>query len=413
MVTTRRLLSLTPEPWPTFRPDVAILLGRELPKLGIAVDLVAAKNPDVDWQPWSGGEAFLSGRQRGRYLKHIERLGHVMWALVSARADRYDAIQVRDMPVMAALALAVGKLRGIPVVYWMSYPISLGLIQLAAERRREGQRWRWIPTWLRGTVGQWLLQSLVLPRAHMVVVQSDHMRDVLVSQGVDAGRLVPVPMGVDLAAVRVLLQSPIEATYPGRRVVGYLGSLDRPRRIDLLLQMTALLRVKIPEVLLLLVGDTQDKAHRASLHRQIAALDLEKHVVITGWLPTAQAWQRLRCAEVALSPVPRGELLDVASPTKVPEYLALGIPVVCNDNPDQEGLINACGAGTSVPYTAANFEQAVLHWLTMVPEARMRRARVGTEYVQQQRDYPMLAQALARKYESRFLTQPRTNPDTR
>ena len=98
----RRLLNLTPEPWPTFRPDIAVLLGRELPRCGITVDLVAARDATVPWQPWLGGAAHLYGRRTGRYRKHIDRLIHIATTLARARSERYDAIQVRDMPVMAA-----------------------------------------------------------------------------------------------------------------------------------------------------------------------------------------------------------------------------------------------------------------------------------------------------------------------
>ena len=123
---------------------------------------------------------------------------------------------------------------------------------------------------------------------------------------------------------------------------------------------------------------------------------------ITGWLPTAQAWQIIRSAEVALSPFPRGELLDSASPTKVPEYLALGIPVVCNDNPDQQATIDACGAGSCVPFTAADFAAAVLYWLRLSADERSQRLLVGKDHVRQHRDYPLLAQELAREYDRRL-----------
>ena len=60
------------------------------------------------------------------------------------------------------------------------------------------------------------------------------------------------------------------------------------------------------------------------------------HVLLTGWLPQPAALGYAVRAEVGLSPIPRGTLFDVSSPTKLVEYLALGIPGVANDIPDQQ-----------------------------------------------------------------------------
>lgn len=96
--------------------------------------------------------------------------------------------------------------------------------------------------------------------------------------------------------------------------------------------------------------------------------------------------------------IPRGPLLDCGSPTKVPEYLALGLPVVGNDNPDQQALIEATGAGRCVPYTPEAFAAAVLELLALPAGERQRMVDAGRRYVQAHRDYPRLAQQLARRY---------------
>jgi glycosyltransferase involved in cell wall biosynthesis len=116
----------------------------------------------------------------------------------------------------------------------------------------------------------------------------------------------------------------------------------------------------------------------------------------------------VRAAELGLSPIPRGPLLDVGSPTKVPEYLALGVPVVCNDNPDQQALIEASGAGRCVPYTAEDFARAVVELLRLGPEERRAMAERGRELVARERDYRQLASGVAARYQAIFqAAQPR------
>ena len=63
--------------------------------------------------------------------------------------------------------------------------------------------------------------------------------------------------------------------------------------------------------------------HLPLVGQQAKAAGVADHVLWTGWLPMGEGWRYVRAAEVGLSPFPRGFLLDSASPTKVPEYLAL------------------------------------------------------------------------------------------
>lgn len=399
-----RLLYFVPEAWPTFRVDVAVLFGRMLPKHGVFSDLVAAPGTPADAaSAWGAGELKPVPLRPAWWGRHLRYLLHALRQLWRADRRTCDAIQVRDMPVIAAVALIGARLKGIPFAYWMSYPISRGLMDLALARRREGSRLRWLPTWTRGWVGQFLLSRFVLPRAQVVFVQSARMRTELSESGVPIEKLVPVPMGVDCAAMRAMDLTPaVVPALEGRRVLVYLGTLDRPRQIETMFGMLTRVRARIPDAMLLLVGDTRDTAHRNWLMARAVELGVADAVHLTGWLPMELAWRHVVRAELALSPFPRGPLLDSASPTKVPEYLALGIPVVCNDNPDQRELIEATGAGSCVPYTAEEFAKAALHWLDMDPGERRERVLRGRLRVAQLRDYEMISRVLADQIRERL-----------
>jgi glycosyltransferase involved in cell wall biosynthesis len=253
--------------------------------------------------------------------------------------------------------------------------------------------------WVRGRVGRFLLYRVVLPGANHVFVQSERMKQDMIARGIKAEKMTPVHMGVDLEAMRPEEIVPADdARLAGRRVLVYLGTLDRPRRIEVLFDMLVRVRRQIPEALLVLAGDTQDDVHRDWLKHQSELAGVAKHVVWTGWLPMRQGWQYVRAAEVGLSPFPRGFLLDSASPTKVPEYLALGVPVVCNDNPDQQAFIEASGGGVCVPYTAEDFAQAVLQLLAHDSSVRIKMLERGSSLVLGQRAYQTIAAHIAVTY---------------
>ncbi len=394
-----RLMFLTAEPWPTFRADVVVLFGKYLPRLGVHSDLVAGRTPGEASQPWSCGDTYLCDISCGTVKKNLRMFWHVWRQLRRLDLARYDAIQVRDLPLPAALALWVARRNRLPFYYWMSYPMPEGQIALAQERGLSAGIKKFVFPWLRGRVGRFLLYKVVLPRADHVFVQSARMKQDMVERGMAAKKMTPVPMGVDLEAMHPEEIAPADdPRLAGRRVLVYLGTLDRPRSIETLFEMLALVRQSEPAALLVLAGDTDEEAHREWLKRQAELAGVADHVIWTGWLPMLEGWRYVRSADIGLSPIPRGVLLDVASPTKVPEYLALGVPVVCNDNPDQQALIEAAGAGLCVSYTAEAFAGAVEELLALPSQTRAAMGASGRGLVERMRSYQQIASELADQY---------------
>ena len=395
-----RLLFATIEPCPTFRPDVAALFGKFLPRFGVTSDLVAERAPGVAGEvSWGGGEALLISSRDGRSGRYAANLLH--YALTLLRADRakYQAIQVRDMPLVALLGLLAARLKKLPFFYWMSFPTPEGQIYLARERGLSAGLLRFLfPLLWRGWMHLFLLYRIVLPRADHVFVQSDRMREDLVGKGIARQKLTPVVMGVDLEASVPEAIAPVDdARLKGKRVLIYLGTLARGRRIEVLFDMLKILRQRFPDVLLLLVGEADDEVDEKRLRKLADDAGVAEATVWTGWLPPREAWRYVRAAEVGLAPVPRGSMLDCGSPTKVLEYLALGVPVVANDNPDQERVLREGGGGLCVPLTAHDFAQAVSRLLVDEP-LRRAMASSGQSYVRASRGYQTLAKLVADKY---------------
>ncbi|MBU4525010.1 MAG: glycosyltransferase [Desulfomicrobium sp.] len=395
-----RLLYLIAETWPTHRADVAALFGKYLPRHGIQSDLVTGRTSGHEGPiEWGGGEAILCNISGGQTKKHIKTLLHGIRQLFVADCKRYDAIQVRDMPFLGLLGLIAARLKGLPFIYWMSYPISEGQIAYAWERGLSQGMMKFFFPWVRGHVGRVLLYRVVLPSAEHIFVQSAHMKQRMVERGIPADRMTPVPMGVDLEAMQPVKVDPVfDPRLKGRRALVYLGTMISTRRIEILFDMLARVREEVPSALLVLVGDAEDVRHKRWLLQQAESAGVAEHVIWTGWLPMSEGWRYVRAAEVGLSPVPRGPLLDVGTPTKVSEYLALGVPVVCSDNPDQQYLVSVSESGKCVPYRAELFASAVLQILFLDKESKILMAERGAETVRVQRDYSVIAAAVSSVY---------------
>ena len=395
-----RLLYLTAEEWPTFRADITVLFGKYLPRLGVYSDLVTEASLSQAASTWPAGQAITCQVPSNRAVHYIVKFLHQCKVLLTTDYDDYAAVQVRDMTIIALVALVMCAIKKKPFFYWLSYPQSEGQIQRAKARgMRAGMKY-WFPL-LQGYVGKWLLYQVILPRANYIFVQSNNMLEMLAKQGIATKKMTPVPMGVDIEATQETLLPSQNGTLNDKRVIIYLGTLDRVRQIEILFEMLVIVQAQIPNVLLVLAGDTEDGEHRAWLKQEAQRRGVAKYILWTSWLPMQEAWRYVLAAEVGLSPFPRGYLLDMASPTKAVEYMALGLPVVANDNPDQQQIIAESGAGLCVPITAQGFANATL---TLLNDRKLRAnmSALGKVYVAQQRSYQQLATGLAAAYKTRI-----------
>ena len=391
------ILYLTAEQWPTFRADLTILFGKYLPRFGVTCDVVTEQDVnDSNQTNWPAGKGLLCKVPKNRAGQYVVKFLHQCKVLVTADYAQYQAVQVRDMTMIALVAILMCRLKKKPFYYWLSYPQSEGQIQRAKARgARAGLRY-WFPL-MQGTIGQLLLYKIILPSANHVFVQSQNMLEMLALKGINLQKMTPVPMGVDL---EMASQRPIPSDNPlltGRRVLVYLGTLDRVRQIEILFDMLRIVRMQIPNTLLVLAGETEDVDHRAWLRQQAEKIGVAQYILWTGWLPMNEAWRYVAAAEIGLSPIPRGYLLDMGSPTKAVEYMALGLPVVMNDNPDQLIVAQESGAARCIPLEPVLFAQAVL---TLLNDANLKitMQKKGIDYVNKARGYHQIANSVSAKY---------------
>ena len=394
-----RILFLTAEQWPTFRADLVVLFGKYLPRFDITCDLVTElefTQLSNQLNSWPAGKAILCKIPENRASQYVVKFLHQCRVLITSDYKQYQAVQVRDMVLVALVAIIMCKIKRRPFFYWLSYPQSEGQIQRAKARGISAGFRYWFPL-IQGTFGKWLLYKIILPKADHVFVQTQTMLEMVAKHNVDVNKMTAVPMGIDLEAVQPLPLSSEEPALQGRRVLIYLGTLDRVRQIEVLFEMLTIIKKQVPTILLVLAGDTEDTKHREWLKQEASRLGVIQHILWTGWLPMQEAWRYVRAAEIGLSPVPRGYLLDMGSPTKAIEYMALGLPVIMNDNPDQAQVAKESGAATCVFLAAEDFAYAVVQLLDN-PETKASMQSKGLHYVHKVRGYQQIAIDLSATY---------------
>jgi glycosyltransferase involved in cell wall biosynthesis len=393
------LLQFVPESLPTFRSDVAVLFGKYLPRRGVQCHIVG-----MPGEGETDSQGFVSVRHadpaNARWRRELSYLLLCLRILLGARKQSYNLIQVRDMASIGLLALLIARFKGIPFVYWISYLMSEDRIERARANIATSKGFHYRLVLLKGLIEKALLYRIVLPGARHVFVQSEAMKDMIAAQGIPLEKLTAVPMGVDTETL--LSNSLVKQRLDGWQdipLIAYLGTLDRMRSLDKVVDALAIVRMQNPQARLLFIGDSTTRGDAEELQAYADRIGLNEAVHITGWLPTSQAWALLTGADAAVSFVPRSEIFDVSSPTKLLEYLALGIPCVGNDNPDQAQVLSLSGAGWLTGSTPEALAQALSEILDD-PEAARRRAASGLAYIDANRSYHVLAAMVAEQYRS-------------
>jgi glycosyltransferase involved in cell wall biosynthesis len=395
-----RLLYWTREEYPTFRVDIDVLFGRELLGRGHAIDFIMqAASPSVTpgVHGWRGRAVFVGptagGSVLGRFAKHWRAFAHDLKSLRRARPRDYDAIQFRDKFLIAAIGLIVARARGLRYFYWLSYAYP----EADRVHARSGDTRFPMLANLRGIVSAWLLYRWILPRCDHAFVQSARMKENIIAHGVPASRLTAVPMGIDLEDIPTPAQA--GPTGPdGGVVLGYLGALNAGRHIEILIDMLADLRRDGTPVRLLLVGDADERIDREALQQHARSLGVADFVEVTGFLPRPEALRRMRAVHIALSPIFPAPMFLAASPTKLVEYLALGLPVVASVHPEQRLMLRDSGAGICAPWGGRHFARGVRWLLRRGAAERTAMGSRGRSWVEMHRTYSHIADDVEAKY---------------
>jgi glycosyltransferase involved in cell wall biosynthesis len=235
------------------------------------------------------------------------------------------------------------------------------------------------------------VEKLNLQAADVIVVVSDALRDSLVAEGVDGGKVLVNPNGVEPDHFSPDLDGgPVRRRLGlgDRTVIGFIGTFEVWHGVEVLVEAFAELLRRRPDLgdrcRLLLVGDGPGFGRVKEL---AASLGVGERCVFTGRVVQEQAPAHLAACDVLVSPTLANKdgSRFFGSPTKLFEYMAMGKAVVASDL-DQLGQVLRHGATAwlTPPGDAAAVRQG-LEALIDAPELRHRlgaaaRAEVLAKY---------------------------------
>ncbi len=407
--TPLKILFVTSDRFPPFRPAAKAIFGDELVRRGHTVDwLLQAESSETSAgpRPFGGGTAYIAptdeGTSRLRRLRKywLDFRNDLRMFGLLAKGD-YSLIQVKDRYLTALLALVAARRHRVPLFYWLAFPHAEASVY-AAEQGVARYRYFYL---VRGRLQRWLLYRVIMPAADHVFVQSEQMRRDIAAEGIVFEKMTPVPSSLNFGEIVAAEAVPLAAKPADEKWVLYLGTLMRERRLDFLVRAFALLLPKVPNVRLVFVGEGENPADEAALRDEAAQLGIAGQVTITGWLEMHEAWSYVRAADVCVSPYAPVQILQSTSPTKLVEYMAFGKPVVANDHPEQSEVVRESGGGIVFGWDEAECAEALAQVL-LDPERARAMGEAGRRYVERWRTHAAMADVVLERYRRQLAVYP-------
>ncbi|QKJ66855.1 glycosyltransferase [Deefgea piscis] len=380
---------------PPFRVDVKMLFGQYLFKKGIFTHLVGrSKAKAVSAESWPAGEMSISALDGEGAIKTFYCL--LLESFFLLRYGRTaDIIQVRDRIRLLPAAWLSSYLWRKPLVYWVSFPIVEGHRKVFLDCD-QGEFLRKFILNIRYCLSNFLFYKIMPFCCDYIFVQSSAMKEAFCLLGIPETKMMPVPMGVDLemfSAISTNLNDIKDSTLK----LCYLGTVAKARKSEFILDVLKGVLQHIPDAQLIIVGDALTAGEQSWFRSEIDARGLASSIELTGWLPQCEGISLVANSHIGLSPIPRGPLFDVSSPTKAVEYLACGIPCIGNDIPDQKLVLEESEAGLCVEMNVNSFVMAIVE-LWCLPQVREEMSVNAKNYVLHNRNYTVLSETLFSKY---------------
>lgn len=158
---------------------------------------------------------------------------------------------------------------------------------------------------------------------------------------------------------------PYRDTARQSNTVVYIGSISSNRGVYQLLDIIELLKKQIASIRLVLIGPFTDVALEKNVHDLIKGKRLEHNVELRGKIRNIDAYPVIAQCMVGVALLLPEPNFAKSLPTKMFEYMALGLPVVVSNFPLWKDIVERHDAGASVdPFDTEAASEAIYSMLT-------------------------------------------------
>lgn len=216
-----------------------------------------------------------------------------------------------------------------------------------------------------------LFERLSCRLADCVIASNQSYKAIEVQRGgVPEARITIVRNGPGLDLLQPVEPKP-GLRQDGRTVIGYVGVMGFQDGVDYLLRALKHLANELgrTDFLCVLVGSGDALVSLESLAEQ---LELDDHVLFTGWVEPDEVPSYLSAADICVTPDPSNPYNDRSTMIKMMEYMALGKPIVAFDLPEHR-----VSSQEAALYARPNDELDLARKIAVLMDEPERRERMG------------------------------------
>lgn len=333
-----------------FPPDIRVEKeARSLLKAGHEVYLLCMKTPSLsDINIFNGINLIRRNfypessliRKIMILLQRITFTNHKLVFQIQRFVDEnsIEALHIHDLPMVKS-ALIVGKKKRIPVIADLheNYPDAIQFYLSGAgfkSRFLNGiKRWK-------------KYENYCLNRVNHVIVVVDEAKERITSNyniPKDKVTIVSNTEDVDYFESFNLNQDLINS-YKSYFTITYIGGFGPHRGLDVPIKAMPILKEKIPNIRLLMVGDGIGII-KQELEKLSASLGVSQSVEFTGWQPFELMPSYIALSDICLVPHHSNPHTDSTIPHKLFQYMLMGKPVVVSTCKPLARIVNETKSG--------------------------------------------------------------------
>jgi glycosyltransferase involved in cell wall biosynthesis len=310
-------------------------------------------------------------KRRGGYLLEygVSFVLFSIWLLTLFLKHRYQIIHIHNMPDFLIFTGFLPRIFGaklvldihdpMPEVYQCKYPDDQHRIGFQAMRLQE---------------------KFSAGFAHAVITANPLFKEIIAKRGIPRGKITVIN---NVAEERIFNRKNYARASDGQNhsfTLIYIGTVAPRYRLDIPIRALPTIIEQIPEIRLRIIGSIRDGAE--DLPELADQLEVTPYVQFVPPIPINEIPQQLIQADIGIYTASPDPHINIANPTKVLEYMAMGIPTVATKLYILENLYSQGGIQFFNAGDPESFAQIIID-LYRDPDKRMDLVRTADTFYSQ------------------------------